>query len=147
MKQCPKCKRTISSDGFYLNKKTKSGLQSWCKECSRIASKWYHKENPQKAKIYSHRSRRKRTSDCYQFTVKEYEVLLQRSNGVCEICGSPETIKSRTGTLRPLSIDHCHKTGKIRGLLCHRCNVAIGLFKEDLDIMASAASYLINNGI
>ena len=73
--------------------------------------------------------------------VKDMEV---HQNGLCAICGSPETRKLH-GRHKRLAVDHCHKTGEVRGLLCGSCNTALGLFREDLDILASATSYLINS--
>ena len=59
------------------------------------------------------------------------------------ICGNPESQKDKRikGT-KTLCIDHDHKTGKIRGLLCQNCNVSIGKFKEDINIMQKAIDYL-----
>lgn len=64
-----------------------------------------------------------------------YEALLKKQNNGCAICGEkPEK--------RPLSVDHCHKTGRIRGLLCQKHNVAIGLFNEDPILFDAAKQYL-----
>ena len=80
-------------------------------------------------------------------TLPEYKEMLVSQNDVCAICGEPETSthKGTTGTLRELAIDHDHKTNKIRGLLCRKCNIGIALLGEDLDILASATSYLMQN--
>ncbi len=55
----------------------------------------------------------------------------------CAICGETERNLNRG-----LFVDHCHKTGKIRGLLCIKCNMAMGLMSDDIDVLASAISYL-----
>lgn len=76
-------------------------------------------------------------------TVDEYYRMLEEQNNHCAICEKEETRKSRTnGKICALAIDHCHKTGKIRGLLCHCCNTAIGKFKDDIELMKKAISYL-----
>lgn len=62
---------------------------------------------------------------------------------VCSICHQPERITSRlTGELHELSVDHCHITGNIRGLLCRHCNAGLGLFKDNIELLEKALSYL-----
>jgi len=67
---------------------------------------------------------------------KDYDLLLAIQGGKCAICRKP------CGTGRRLAVDHCHKTGAVRGLLCHRCNVGIGYFKDDHAVMRRATEYL-----
>jgi len=70
-----------------------------------------------------------------------YAQMLQEQNGVCAICGNPETA-TRLGVVKALSVDHDHKTGRIRGLLCSDCNTGIGKFKDDVKVLQSAIRYL-----
>lgn len=77
----------------------------------------------------------------YGISLEQYRTMFAGQNGVCSICGLPEKRISR-GNLTRLSVDHCHDTNKVRGLLCNRCNTAIGCFGDNIDIMASAISYL-----
>lgn len=58
-------------------------------------------------------------------TEAEWDAIYERQGGVCAICEKPETV-IRKGKLLPLSVDHDHATGRVRGLLCNRCNTAIG---------------------
>ena len=74
----------------------------------------------------------------YGLSIDQYNEL-HKTTKLCEICGQPQESKK-------LSIDHDHKTGKIRGLLCFRCNTALGKFDDDIDVLASAISYLVNAG-
>lgn len=75
--------------------------------------------------------------------VSVYYKMLEEQNNRCKICGNEETRKSRTeGKVCQLAIDHCHISGKIRALLCHACNVAIGSFKDDIQLLKNAISYL-----
>lgn len=69
-------------------------------------------------------------------TLEDYDAMLAKQSGVCAICAKPCTVKSR------LSVDHCHKTGKIRALLCNPCNQGIGLFADDGDRLRSAGEYV-----
>ena len=71
---------------------------------------------------------------------------MQKQNYVCAICFNPEIRVHRlTQTVTSLSVDHCHKTGKVRGLLCHSCNTALGLLKDNTDVMRLAINYLETN--
>ena len=74
----------------------------------------------------------------YGMTPEEYSALLERQAGRCAICRKPPQT-------RRLAVDHDHKTGHIRGLLCPRCNRCIGLFQDRLDLLQRAASYLESN--
>jgi len=67
--------------------------------------------------------------------------MLFKQDGCCAICGIHHTIiHEKTG--KALHVDHCHTTGKVRGLLCFTCNSAIGKFKDNIDIIQSAIIYL-----
>lgn len=81
----------------------------------------------------------------YNLTIEQYDEISAAQNNVCAICHFPETNKHQSGTTKDLAVDHCHKTGKVRGLLCFRCNVAIGKMRDSVDILKSAISYLEKN--
>lgn len=79
----------------------------------------------------------------FGITLDEYEILLERQQNVCKLCQQPERAIDRfSGMPRNLAVDHCHTTGKIRGLLCTHCNTALGLFQEDPELMIKAAEYV-----
>ena len=73
----------------------------------------------------------------YNITLEQYEILLNNSNGKCDLC-------SKIFTEIP-HLDHDHKTKKVRGLLCNNCNLGLGLFKDDENILHKAIKYLMNN--
>lgn len=77
----------------------------------------------------------------FNMSLEQYDDLLKKQNNRCAVCGKLEKQKYR-GKILPLSVDHCHKTKKIRGLLCGRCNKGIGLFKDNSKILIKAAKYL-----
>ena len=79
----------------------------------------------------------------YGITKDEYNSMLTEQGGVCAICRKENTRKYNTG----LIVDHCHKTGKIRGLLCHKCNVSIGLLEESPDLFRKAIRYIMKDEI
>jgi hypothetical protein len=78
----------------------------------------------------------------YGITLVEYDEMLERQHGCCAICGTPQ--EDCTGAR--LCIDHCHDSGAVRGLLCHPCNRALGLFKDDPTRLRVAIAYLKNRG-
>lgn len=79
-----------------------------------------------------------RLKSIYNITIEEYNDLLLDQNGRCKICNNESTA-------RKLAVDHCHITGKVRGLLCNKCNMAIGLLFENEEIMLSALMYVVEN--
>lgn len=92
--------------------------------------------DPSKRKDYVLRS-------LYGISRVDYDSLYLRQGGVCAICRRPETmVDKRTGKTQGLSVDHNHKTGKVRGLLCGVCNTGLGKFKEDPRLLRLAADYL-----
>jgi hypothetical protein len=79
----------------------------------------------------------------YGITLEQYNQMFKNQNGVCAICGNPETkIDKQLNKLRVLSVDHNHTTGQIRGLLCDRCNLGIAFFKDNAEILNRASKYL-----
>ena len=77
----------------------------------------------------------------YGINSDEYYRMLDEQEGKCAICKSDHPNSSRVGSGK-LFIDHCHDTGKVRGLLCSKCNHAIGLLNDDVDILLSAIEYI-----
>ena len=108
------------------------------KHTKRYAKKYW--SNPERARLKARKCQIKRD---YGITYEQYISMIKRQGGACSICGEQETVVTK-GTLRKLSVDHDHVTGKIRGLLCTGCNQALGLFQDNIDILISAISYLKN---
>ena len=73
----------------------------------------------------------------YGLTPETYMDLLKKHNGVCGICGNPNYHDGKA-----LFVDHCHSSGKVRGLLCSRCNIMLGMAKDNSMILRMAADYL-----
>jgi hypothetical protein len=79
----------------------------------------------------------------FGISLEEFELMLESQKHVCAICGHPErSIDHRTKRVRSLAVDHCHTTGKIRGLLCSDCNTALGLLKDNPETMANMIIYI-----
>lgn len=77
----------------------------------------------------------------YGLTAERYHQMLKDQGGVCMICGRPET-EAYKGVVKPLSVDHDHDTGQVRGLLCTKCNRGISMFRENPFLLEAAAKYL-----
>lgn len=171
-KCCTKCGDKKSLSEFNKNKCTKDGLQYRCRECtkkhrqihkveiSKRANRYYrthkneiaeqHKERKDERAEYQkkyrqtgkgkliHKSPERSLKNRYGITLKQYDQMFEEQNGICAICGGI----NKSG--RRLHLDHDHKTGKIRGLLCGNCNTGIGMLKENIDILCNAISYLKN---
>lgn len=78
----------------------------------------------------------------YNITLDDYWCMLRAQNHTCAICGGEGFIMNKDKHKLKLVVDHCHTTGKVRGLLCHNCNRALGLLKDDVVIMNKAVEYL-----
>ena len=77
----------------------------------------------------------------YGITAEEYYDMLEAQDNKCAICESSEVNNERI-TSNKLFIDHCHETGKVRGLLCSKCNHALGLLNDDVNLLQKAINYL-----
>lgn len=83
----------------------------------------------------------------YGITLKQYMVIFEAQNGLCAICHGPETrVFKKTGEVMMLAVDHCHKTGKNRQLLCSHCNHGLGNFKDNIERLRDAIAYLERHG-
>lgn len=79
----------------------------------------------------------------FKMGAADYDAMLKKQDGACAICKQPErTLIKRTGKIKGLSVDHCHGSGKVRGLLCTACNYGVGAFKDDPALLRRAIVYL-----
>lgn len=117
--------------------------KAYLKEAAKRASMRYKERNPLE--------RLARKLAGYGLTVKQYDKIFTSQKGLCAICKRPETElfnKATHGELKKsLTIDHHHETGAVRGLLCGRCNKAIGLLNDSAKIVFAAAQYLERFGL
>lgn len=96
---------------------------------------------------HKHKAPNKRTEmhkylvNKFDITIDDYEKMYSEQNGVCAICGQPE-VRRYNGNIINLAVDHCHETGKVRGLLCSMCNLSLGGFNDSLKLLKSAINYL-----
>lgn len=125
LKRCGKCDSIKSLDSFHSDKHTVSGLASSCIECK--------KEYATKNKDAIKKSRAKLI---YNISDAEYDKLVGINN--CQICN-----KEVEGLRR--HIDHCHTTGVVRGILCRKCNLGLGHFRDNEELLRMAIKYLKAN--
>lgn len=78
----------------------------------------------------------------YGLSLDDYTKMHDAQNGLCAICGKPERAAGSNNKLRRLAVDHCHTTGKIRGLLCTSCNRGVGYLGDSVENLQSAINYL-----
>lgn len=133
LKPCPVCNTTDHP------KSTNKG--HLCKPCASERTKKWIAVNPEK--FFSNQIKSK-----YGIDRKEYLAKLIKQGGRCKICLREETdTDKRTGKTRGLAIDHNHKTGKVRDLLCKKCNTALGLLEENPAVIQNLLNYLeVHNG-
>ena len=146
-KRCSKCKSLKAPHEFYTNRENKSGLSSWCRDCAKATHlRWWHErggaEKHKAAKeARHHEHRRTELKRLYNLTPAAYDALVLKQGGLCAACGNPETVSKR-GRPPSLCVDHDHTTGVVRGLLCNRCNQALGLLQDDPDRIRGLLSYV-----
>lgn len=119
MKTCRTCGTEKPEDQYYYRKDSNT-FRSECKDCTR------------QLVLY------RKLGVC----VTDYAEMLTRQQGKCAVCGC--TLNSSRYT--KFAVDHCHTTGKVRGLLCTQCNTALGLMKDSPRRLQSAINYLIRHG-
>jgi len=134
MKQCSTCKLIKSLDNFEKDSRYKSGVRSQCIFCNRNG-----KTNSALNRNLQYR---------YNISLEEFNSMVESQGGLCLICGLPETRVTRPKAKTPsgysprLAVDHDHNTGEIRGLLCHKCNVGLGNFQDNPELLLKAYNYL-----
>ena len=152
-KRCYRCKKVKPVTEFGQNRSRKDGLSHPCRECKsemeqirladperRTKRLAYKKEWREARREHLKQLDRNITASKYGITHEQYEAMFKAQNGLCAICGKPET-RIIKGSLSLLSIDHDHATGKVRGLLCQWCNRMLGAVENEAFVPA-AMEYL-----
>ena len=126
-KRCKICRKVKEKYSFppMERKTSRLGLSAICKDCQGVDI------SPMKEKLRAYKFMR-----LYGITLEFFNELNRKQNGLCKICGLPDTDKAN------LSVDHCHASKKIRGLLCTNCNQGLGKFKESVSLMKKAIEYI-----
>jgi hypothetical protein len=95
-----------------------------------------------KIPLYPNGQREKDLMARYKLSWEEYQKLIAQCGNSCPLCGKKETRRRKDGTIYPLHIDHDHKTSKVRGLLCNKCNACLGLIDDNVEILKKMIEYL-----
>lgn len=140
MKKCSRCKEEKDLSLFNVDNHAKTGFRSHCKSCVRV----YQIENRERYNAgqrrwrFNHKEQNKSTWRKYTYgiTTDDYNNMLKSQDGKCAIC--------RHAPLpgKELHIDHNHRTDRVRGLLCQKCNVYIGMIHENKETVKRMFSYL-----
>lgn len=144
-KCCFRCKMSKPVTAFGKDRSKKGGYYPSCIECTPR-----RRHDPVKKAEYDRKYRSRpshypiKKSRQLQVPFEILREIYETSSGKCEICGEFETAKSAKDStkVRQLALDHCHKTGGIRGLLCGKCNTGLGVFRDNTDILFRAIQYL-----
>lgn len=143
LKSCTVCKQTKPIEEFGRRggqTRFAHHVKSRCKLCERDQAREYKRKKALEDPLAS---RKYWLNYKYGLSLEDYGTMLLEQNGVCAICEQPETyIDVRSGKIRPLVVDHCHTTGRVRGLLCNNCNAALGQVQDNKDTILKAIVYL-----
>ncbi|MEV7952940.1 endonuclease VII domain-containing protein [Streptomyces sp. NPDC088141] len=120
-KQCTSCLRDLPLENFHRDTRSHGGIRAACAEC----------------RVANNRLAR------YGVTREQFDIMSAQQDGVCAICREPETALANNGaSTKELAVDHNHRTGRTRSLLCSRCNQGLGKFRDDAKLLRAAADYL-----
>jgi len=149
-KTCSKCKASRPLADFSCRTGYSDRYRAQCRSCRSLYTRAYLADNPdaqERIRGYPRKAessvalRNRMRVQRYGISADRYDRLLKDQRGICAICGcGPE--KSANGVL---GVDHCHETGRIRGLLCSRCNSAIGQLGDTVVGLMRAVCYLRRN--
>ena len=136
-KLCSGCKKKKVLSEFWKDKNTTSGYCSQCKECSKRNQKiWMHKNKDKDSQIRRRRQKSYKRQGI-KITLEEYDEKFRIQNEQCAICGIHQSELKRR-----LDVDHNHKTGQVRGLLCRMCNLIIEIVENNRPKISLAKNYL-----
>lgn len=147
-KPCPRCNQRKPISEFGKNSRTYHGIATYCKVCTN-AMQIGRRATPEGAQAHRNGSKKWRDANIerhkdnnakwrYGVDHGTYDTMFEAQGGKCAICGTT----SPGGGANRFSIDHCHGSQAIRGLLCISCNNGLGRFNDDPDRLQKAAAYL-----
>lgn len=141
VKWCGKCQRWLPLTHFSANRIKWDGLQERCNECRKAhysrVGKFTKTIPPLEVRRQRHRVQ---VIKSYGITEEEFNSMLEKQDGKCAICGTTDWGKPSP------SIDHNHRTGKVRALLCNRCNRVLGLAEDSPELLSKMSNYLKEHG-
>ena len=132
-KKCKTCGTSKPVTEFHFCKSGKYQVRSYCKPCKPPHQPHWKPRSHYKASAESHRKSRLKYK--YGISVCDYDKMKTEQNELCLIC-----------LMKPIDslvVDHCHETGKVRGLLCSKCNVGLGMFRDTPNFLINASEYIL----
>jgi hypothetical protein len=136
MKYCNCCGIELVIGKTWTEARKKHHMNS-CNACNHKKSKLWKQENTKKA---AQSAKYTKLKYHYNLSKEQFDFIYESQQGKCAIC-----LETQDKFSRNLHVDHCHTTGKVRGLLCSNCNTAIGKLKENIIILDRAKEYIIRN--
>ena len=127
--RCYKCGEYKIISEFYKDRSKRNGIKDLCKNCARE----YNKTRPNRQRIDPLYAKNYHLQYKFGIGIEEHNRIYAEQNGCCNICKKP---------FETMDMDHDHVTGKIRGLLCRGCNIALGLFHDNIESLEKALIYL-----
>lgn len=146
MRDCIKCGGSFPLTGEFFGPDGHGRVRRTCRKCVAAYQRAQYAKDPDKCLKMSARWRLKHPERhpastrkaLYGLADSDYRRMLAEQNSLCAICGGPPTTARKH-----LSVDHCHSTGKVRGLLCQHCNTGIGQLKDSPELLLKAHAYLL----
>ena len=134
VKKCTKCKQVLPLTNFGKRKVSTDGYNWTCKDCYNAKQREFREKNPELHQQYRRQSNLRHH---YGISMLDYNLQLERQNHRSAICE-----KHQSEFQSALVVDHSHDTGKIRALLCGNCNLGLGNFQDDSNVLQKAIEYL-----
>lgn len=130
LKPCSICRERLPREAFWKDRSTKSGHSVRCKECSK--------------RYQMSRDQRRHYNLAYKYgiTVERFDEMYHEQGGKCAICSETLDLEAKH---EGAAVDHCHSTGRVRGILCAQCNRGLGMFLDDESYLLAAIEYLRKN--
>lgn len=130
-KECYACGSTLPFSRYGPDDRRYDGLRGDCRDCHNRKSRDTRRKHLKRMRDYDKKTYYQKN---YGISKEEYESMVSERGGKCQICNTIPDKKLR--------VDHCHSSGKIRDLLCHNCNTALGHVKDNPEIIKSMLAYI-----
>lgn len=146
--------RWVTSDKFKesrqkANQRAKARYWANPESSRQTLREWHHNNKEKKSRSFKnwqernkHKLRYNRLMKTYGLSNDDYVAMFESQIGLCAICKEPQQGVTKDGEARFLCVDHCHKTGKVRQLLCAKCNAGLGQFNDNPELLEQAVKYL-----
>ena len=141
VKRCYRCEKYLNRDKYWKTQWNRKGYKM-CKLCGKKYASVYYKKNKDSVE-YVEGWRERHLKRKYGISIEQYNKMFYEQGGKCKICGC---MKNKNKRQYFMNVDHCHETGKVRGILCSKCNIILGGANDDVSILYKAIEYIKNEG-